>query len=92
MASDGASAKIKDVAQKLAAALAAGDAQAAGALFSYDAVFMDRAARARILGKLAIGKYLSRVSMTAPYGKGAKLVNVVGSDQGGGYEWTNDAS
>jgi len=75
VASDGASAKIKDVAQKLAAAFAAGDAQAADALFSYDAVYMDRALRARILGK------------------GAKLMHVVGSDQGGGYEWTNaDAS
>ena len=26
---------------------------------------------------------------TVPYGKGAKLVHVVGSDKGGGYEWTN---
>ena len=60
VASDGASPKIKDVAQKLAAAFAAGDAQAADALFSYDAVLLDRALRARILGKLAIGKYLSR--------------------------------
>ena len=89
VASDGASAKIKDAAQKLAAAFASGDAKAAAALFSYDAVYLDRALRARILGKLAIGKYLSRVLATAPYGKGAKLVHVVGSDQGGGYEWTN---
>ena len=89
VASDGASAKIKNAAQKLAAAFASGDAKAADALFSYDAVYLDRALRARILGKLAIGKYLSRVLATVPYGKGAKLVHVVGSDQGGGYEWTN---
>ena len=89
VASDGASAKIKDAAQKLAAAFASGDAKAADALFSYDAVYLDRGLRARILGKLAIGKYLSRVLATVPYGKGAKLVHVVGSDQGGGYEWTN---
>ena len=89
VASDGASAKIKDAAQKLAAAFASGDAKAAAALFSYDAIYLDRALRARVLGKLAIGKYLSRVLATAPYGKGAKLVHVVGSDQGGGYEWTN---
>ena len=89
VASEGASAKIKDVSQKLAAAFASGDAQAADALFSPDAVYLDRALRARVLGKLAIGKYLSRVLATAPYGKGAKLVHVVGSDQGGGYEWTN---
>ncbi len=89
VASDGASAKIKDVAQKLAAAFAAGDAGAADALFSNDAIYADRALRTVILGKLAIGKYLARVLATVPYGKGAKLVHVVGSDQGGGYEWTN---
>ena len=92
VASDGASPKIKDVAQKLAAAISSGDAKAAAALFSYDAVYLDRALRARILGQLAIGKYLGRVAGTIPYGKGAKLVHVVGSDQGGGYEWTNEAS
>src|ERR1700734_3001776 len=93
VSSDGASAKIKDVAQKLATAFAAGDSQAADALFSYDAVYMDPGLRARVLGKLAIGKYLSRTLANLPYGKGAKLVHVVGNDQGGGYEWTNaDAS
>jgi hypothetical protein len=45
--------------------------------------------RARIIGKQAIGKYLARVLATVPYGKNAKLVHVVGSDQAGGYEWTN---
>src|ERR1700678_2432238 len=89
VASEGALAKIKDVSQKLAAAFASGDSEPADALFSSDAVCLDRALRARVLGKLAIGKYLSRVLATAPYGKGAKLVHVVGSDRGGGYEWTN---
>src|SRR6202034_1833886 len=84
VASEGASAKIKDVSQKLAAAFASGDAQAADALFSPDAVYLDRALRARVLGKLAIGKYLSRVLATVPYGKGSKLRHAVGSDQGGG--------
>jgi len=92
VASDGASAKIKDVSQKLAAAFAAGDVAAAEALFSYDAVYLDRALRVRILGKQAIGKYLGRILTAAPYGKGSKLMHVVGSDQGGGFEWTNEAS
>lgn len=87
--SDGTSAKIKDVAQKLSTALGGGDAKAADDLFSNDAVYLDRALRVRVLGKLAIGKYLSRVLATLPYAKGAKLAHVVGSDQGGGYEWTN---
>jgi len=92
VASEGASAKIKDVSQKLAAAFAAGDAAAADALFSNDAVYLDRALRARILGKEAIGKYLGRVLATVPCGKGSKLMHVVGSDQGGGFEWTNEGS
>jgi hypothetical protein len=90
--SDGASAKIKDVSQKLAAAFAAGDAAAADALFSNDAVLLDRALRVRILGKQAVGQYLGRVLATVPYGKGSKLMHVVGSDQGGGFEWTNEGS
>jgi hypothetical protein len=89
VASDGASAKIKEVAQKLSTAFAAGDVAAADALFSPDAVYADRALRVRILGKEAIGKYLGRVLATVPYGKGSKLMHVVGSDQGGGFEWTN---
>jgi hypothetical protein len=92
VASDGASAKIKDVAQKLSTAFAAGDAAAADALFSNDAIFADRALRAVVLGKQAIGQYLARVLPTVPYGKGSKLMHVVGSDQGGGFEWTNDSS
>jgi hypothetical protein len=92
VASEGASAKIKDVSQKLAAAFAADDAAAADALFSYDAVYLDRALRVRVLGKQAIGKYLGRVLATVPYGKGSKLMHVVGGDQGGGFEWTNEGS
>ncbi len=66
-----------------------GDGAAAAALFSNDAVYRDRALRTQVIGKQAIGKYLSRLLPTVPYGKGAKLVHIVGSDQGGGYEWTN---
>ena len=92
VASEGASARITDISQKLAAAFAAGDAAAADALFSNDAVYLDRALRVRVLGKQAIGQYLGRVLATVPYGKGSKLMHVVGSDQGGGFEWTNEGS
>ena len=92
VASEGASPRIKDVSQKLAAAFAADDAAAADALFSNDAVYLDRALRVRVLGKQAIGQYLGRVLATVPYGKGSKLMHVVGSDQGGGFEWTNEGS
>ena len=40
---------------------------------------------------LAIERYLSRDAGPVPYGKGAALAHVVGSDQGGGYEWRADA-
>jgi hypothetical protein len=90
VASEGASARVKEVSQKLASAFAAGDAAAAAALFTNDAVYLDRALRVRILGKQAIGKYLTRVLATTPYGKGSRLMHVVGSDRGGGFEWTND--
>jgi hypothetical protein len=92
VASEGASAKIKDVSQKLTSAFTSGDAAGAAALFTNDAIYLDRALRVRILGKQAIGKYLSRVLAATPYGKGSQLVHVVGSDQGGGFEWTNDES
>jgi hypothetical protein len=92
VASEGASAEIKDVTQKLASAFASGDAAVAAALFTNDAVYLDRALRVRILGKQAIGKYLARVLATTPYGKGSKLMHVVGNAQGGGFEWTNDES
>jgi ketosteroid isomerase-like protein len=66
--SEGASAKITDAAQELAAAFSASDAAAADALFANDAVYLDRALRVRVLGKQAIGKYLERVLATVPYG------------------------
>ena len=53
-------------------------------MFSYDAAYLDRALRVRILGKEAIGNYLSRVLGSIPYGKGAKLMHVVGSDGSSG--------
>jgi hypothetical protein len=69
--SEGASAKIKDVAQELAGAFSASDAAAADALLATDAVYLDRALRVRILGRQAIGKYLARVLATVPHGKGS---------------------
>ena len=41
----------------------------------------------QVLGRLAIQRYLTRALAKEPYGAGASLAHVVGSDQGGGYEW-----
>ncbi len=87
-----ASGKIRDIAAALNTAFAAGDAKAAAAMFSYDAALEDMALHAQILGRLAIERYLARALGSVPYGKGAALAHVVGSDQGGGYEWKPAAS
>jgi hypothetical protein len=87
-----ATGRIHDVAAALNAAFAAGDAKAAAAMFSYDAAYEDMALHAQILGRFAIERYLTRALGALPYGKGAALAHVVGSDQGGGYEWKPAAS
>ena len=97
-----ASATITKVAQALQNALSAGDAAKAAQLFTPDAVFEDMALHTRVEGQLQIQRYLTR-GLTQqsppppppplpsphqlPYGPGASLAHVVGSDQGGGYEW-----
>jgi hypothetical protein len=82
-----ASAKITSAANALQKALAAGDAAAATALFTFDAVYEDMAAHTRVIGQLQIERYLTRALPTVPYGAGASVAHVVGGDLGGGYEW-----
>ncbi|HEX5421661.1 MAG TPA: nuclear transport factor 2 family protein, partial [Gammaproteobacteria bacterium] len=82
-----ASPKIMHLANELQKAFSDGDAAAAAALFSFDASFEDMAAHTRLVGQLQIERYLSRALAQVPYGKGASVAHVVGSDQGGGYEW-----
>lgn len=72
---------------KLNALLAKGDAAGAQALFSYNAVLEDMTLRARLMGQLAIGRYLERAIDRLPYGAGTTLRHVVGKGNGGGYEW-----
>lgn len=84
---ENASPVIKNAAQALQAALASGDATTATALFTPDAVFEDMALHTRVEGQLQIGRYLIRGLNVLPYGVGASVAHVVGSDQGGGYEW-----
>ena len=82
-----ASATIKKVAQALQSAFSSGDAAKAAQLFTPDAVFEDMALHTRVEGQLQIQRYLTRGLGLLPYGPNASLVHVVGSDQGGGYEW-----
>ncbi|MEO8526259.1 MAG: nuclear transport factor 2 family protein [Caldimonas sp.] len=87
-----ASARIQQVSQALATALQAGDATAASQLFTADAVFEDMALHSRVEGKIQIERYLTRGLSLLPYGTGASLAHVSGSDQGGGYEWHASSS
>jgi hypothetical protein len=82
-----ASATIKKVAQALQNAFSANDPAKAAQLFTPDAVFEDMALHTRVEGQLQIQRYLTRGLPLLPYGPSASLAHVVGSDQGGGYEW-----
>jgi hypothetical protein len=85
------SAGIAQTATALQGALAHGNAAAASALFTPDAVYEDMALHTQILGRLAIARYLNRALGRVPYGTGSTMVHIVGSDQGGGYEWRPSA-
>lgn len=82
---------INTFARRLGSALAAGDAPRASALFSDDAVFEDVTTRTVITGRAAIGRYLQRALSKLPYGPGSEVLHVLGSEQGGGYEWVTDS-
>ena len=87
-----ATGRIADTARKLEQAFAAGDADAAAAMFSPDAVYEDMALHSQVLGRLAIQRYLARSLGKLPYGAGASVAHVVGGDLGGGYEWRAGAA
>jgi hypothetical protein len=78
---------ITTAASSLQTAFSAGDATAAAALFTPDALYEDMALHARVEGQLQIQRYLTRALPSVPYGPGASVANVTGSAQGGGYEW-----
>jgi len=83
-----ASRLVQHAAQQLQAAFAAGDSATAVSLMSFDAVFEDSAAHTRVRGQLQVQRYLSRALGQTPYGPGAAVAHVEGSNRGGGYEWT----
>lgn len=82
-----ASARIKQVAHALQSAFSLNDPAAAALLFTPDAVYEDMALHTRVEGQLQIQRYLTRGLGLLPYGVGASVAHVVGSDRGGGYEW-----
>lgn len=82
-----ASSLVRQAVSRLHEAFAAGDAAAAVASMSFDAVLEDMAAHTRVRGHLQIQRYLSRALGRLPYGPGASVANIEGGHLGGGYEW-----
>lgn len=91
-AGENASTGQKNVAHALSKALSSLNAASAASLFSNDAVYEDLTLRTQVLGREAIQRYLGRVLSAAPFGTGMVVRHVVGSDQGGGYEWVAGTS
>lgn len=87
-----ASERMQTTCALLASAMASSDAAAAASLFSWDCVFEDMTLRSQLRGQLALERYLNRSLRALPYGADVTVRHVVGSDQGGGFEWTRDES
>ena len=83
-----AAAEMQDLVGRLNAALAAGDAAEAAALFDTNATFEDYTLRAKLRGRPAIERYLERALASAPYAQEPTIRHVLGSATGGGYEWS----
>ena len=86
---DQSSPVLRRVVGALHDAFSKGDAAAATALFTSDAIFEDLTLHLRLVGPLAIGGFLTRALSALPYGRGTAVRHTVGSAQGGGYEWLN---
>ncbi len=82
-----ASDDMQAVAKKLHEALAKDDAAVAAALFNYDGEYEDMTLHGKIVGSKAIEAYFGRTLGKLPSGVGSSLIHVLGSDQGGGFEW-----
>ena len=76
-----------EVCTRLQALLAAGDAEGAAALFSYDVVVEDMALRMQLQGRSMAERYLTASLPAAPYGVASTLRHIVGGLTGGGFEW-----
>jgi ketosteroid isomerase-like protein len=82
-----ASPKIISISTALQSAFSSEDAKLAASMFSHDAVYEDMTLRTQLLGRAEIERYLNRVLLKAPFGKGSNLRHIVGNDLGGGFEW-----
>lgn len=87
--SSSASTVMRDTVDALNGALARRDAAAAAALFTVDASVVNLSLRSIVPGRAAIERFFERSARAASQGSGFEIRHVLGSDAGGGYEWTN---
>ncbi|WP_051807999.1 hypothetical protein [Actinoplanes subtropicus] len=81
--------RLKRVVAELAAALRAGDAAHAAALFAPDASLTDLVSHVQVVGPRSIASFLGNAGSQLPFaGPSTAVRHVVGSIAGGGYEWT----
>ncbi|UUX95277.1 nuclear transport factor 2 family protein [Aquabacterium sp. J223] len=84
-----ASYRFKTTGQQLAQTLGIGNAAAAVALFSEDAIYEDTALRLRLQGARQIKRYFDRAITQLPHGTGSTLRHLAGNDAGGAVEWVS---
>lgn len=84
---ESAAPELVETTYRLNAGFSSGNATAVAALLSYDAIFEDLPLRLRVEGRIAITSYLQRAVSSLPYGPDTTVSHVLGSIQGGGYEW-----
>ncbi|MFB9467663.1 bifunctional 3-(3-hydroxy-phenyl)propionate/3-hydroxycinnamic acid hydroxylase [Streptomyces cinereospinus] len=75
----------------LMAAISSGAGPELKDLLAYDVTLEDFALRSKIRGRAAVARYLGRAAGRLPY-QGAMLSHIVGTQQGGGFEWTADGT
>ncbi|WP_405723186.1 twin-arginine translocation signal domain-containing protein [Streptomyces sp. NBC_01537] len=86
---EAASPVMRRVVSRLSEALRTSDIAAAVELFSSDAVYEDVPAHIQITSQASIETYLTKAASLLPYvGAGTGVRHVLGSQAGGGYEWT----
>jgi len=83
---------IRRASDTLATAFATSNADTVTALFTEDAVFEDLTLHTQLIGHKAIAAHLRRALPILPYGQSTTVRHVVGSAQGGGYEWISGNS
>ncbi|MFB7285897.1 hypothetical protein [Actinacidiphila glaucinigra] len=86
---ESASPVLRQAAGAFAAALAAGDALAASSLLHQDVVFEDTSLHTLLEGRIQTHTFLDHNLTRLAYGPESTLRHVVGSAEGGAYEWSS---